>query len=120
MTRTVPTGGAGGKANEYGRVQLDVGGQTLDHYLTYDAAGNLRQIDIVGDLTCDGVIDSMDDDAFKMLLAEPETYASEYPDCNAMLGDLDGSGVVDESDYELLVALARSEGPLPCPLDEDA
>ncbi|MBK9127932.1 MAG: hypothetical protein IPM13_09040 [Phycisphaerales bacterium] len=40
-TRTLPTGGpagTGGKANEYGRVQLVAAGQPIDHELVYAAA----------------------------------------------------------------------------------
>lgn len=40
-TRTLPTGGpagTGGKANEYGRVQLVAAGQPIDHELVYAVA----------------------------------------------------------------------------------
>ncbi len=103
-TRTVPTagaGGTGGKANEYGRVQLDIAGQTLDHYLSYDFAGNLRQIDIVGDLTCDGRVGEDDQDALVLLLSDPAAYAAAHPDCAAALGDVDGDNDVDGDDLDV-------------------
>ncbi len=68
----------------------------------------------------DGQVDASDDDAFKMLLSEPATYAAEHPDCNALLGILDGGGVVDESDYELFAALVGTSTPQAVRLSYDA
>ncbi|MBK9127947.1 MAG: hypothetical protein IPM13_09115 [Phycisphaerales bacterium] len=77
-TRTLPTGGpagTGGKANEYGRVQLVAAGQPIDHELVYDAAGNLVRVDVVGDLNCDGEVTFDDLDTFMLALTDPNGYA---------------------------------------------
>ncbi|MBK9127935.1 MAG: hypothetical protein IPM13_09055 [Phycisphaerales bacterium] len=107
-TRTLPTGvpaGTGGKANEYGRVQLVAAGQPIDHELVCDAAGNLVRVDVVGDLNCDGEVTFDDLDAFMLALTDPSGYAQAHPDCRLLLGDVDGDGQLTFDDIDYWVAL---------------
>ncbi|MBK9128172.1 MAG: hypothetical protein IPM13_10270 [Phycisphaerales bacterium] len=90
---------------ENGRVQLVAAGQVIDHYLAYDAAGNLTQVDVVGDLNCDGVVNYDDLDALQLALYGPAAYAQVYPDCQWLLGDVNGDGNVTFDDIDYWVAL---------------
>jgi hypothetical protein len=59
----------------------------------------------VGDLNCDGAIDTADIDAFVMALVNPGGYATTYPECDLMLADTNGDGSVDTADIDGFVAL---------------
>jgi hypothetical protein len=59
----------------------------------------------VGDLNCDGVINTLDIEAFILALLDPDGYALMYPDCDRMLADINGDGAVNTLDIEAFVAL---------------
>ena len=60
---------------------------------------------LVGDLNCDGEVDFFDIDPFVLALTDPDTYLSEYPDCDILNADLNGDGVVSFFDIDPFVEL---------------
>jgi len=62
----------------------------------------------LGDLNCDGVVNFGDINPFVLALANPETYATLYPDCNILNADINGDGVVSFRDINPFVALLTS------------
>jgi hypothetical protein len=75
---------------------------------TYDADGNMADAYIVGDMTCDGVFDLDDKTAYNLARYNPTKYASDYPDCDPLNGDVNGDGVLNASDDALFLALLSS------------
>jgi len=59
----------------------------------------------VGDVNCDGAIDTADIDAFVLALVNPVGYASAHPGCHHGLADCNGDGAVDTGDIDAFVAL---------------
>jgi hypothetical protein len=65
-----------------------------------------------GDLNCDGAITFGDINPFVMRLADPDQYATQYPDCLAANADVNGDGTVSFGDINPFVALiVAGEGP---------
>lgn len=62
----------------------------------------------LGDMNCDGVINSGDIDPFVTALLDPAGYADLFPDCDRSRGDLDQSGNVDTADIDPFVDLLLS------------
>ncbi|TWT45711.1 hypothetical protein RAS1_21400 [Phycisphaerae bacterium RAS1] len=62
----------------------------------------------VGDLTCDGLVNVLDVNAFVLVLISPELYSLNYPTCDAELADVNDDGQVNVLDINPFVAqLAR-------------
>jgi hypothetical protein len=59
----------------------------------------------LGDVNCDGAVDTADIDAFVLALVNPAGYAAAYPDCDIMLADCNLDGAVDTADIDAFVAL---------------
>jgi 6-phosphogluconolactonase (cycloisomerase 2 family) len=59
----------------------------------------------VGDLNCDGAVDTADIDGFVLALVDPAAYAAAFPACNYLLADCNGDGAVDTADIDAFVAL---------------
>ena len=59
----------------------------------------------VGDLNCDGAINSFDIDAFVLALTSPASYATVFPGCDYMLADCNGDGAVNAFDIDPFVIL---------------
>jgi hypothetical protein len=78
MRRTSGAGGPGGRANEYGLVDVRAGGWTVRRRLRYDAAGNLTKAELAGDLDCDGDLDDDDCTAYELGINDPGAYAATY------------------------------------------
>ena len=57
------------------------------------------------DLNCDGVLNALDIDAFRLALLDPGGYVAVYPECNYMLADVNGDGEIDPSDIDAFVEL---------------
>lgn len=66
---------------------------------------------LLGDLNCDGSLDSLDIEAFVLALVDPTAYAAAYPDCDAMLGDVSGDGALDLVDVAPFAALLLQVTP---------
>ena len=87
-----------------------VGAQFGDYTLTVIC----EQAYGLGDLDCDGDVDSFDIDPFVLAVTDPATYAVQYPDCDYMLGDLDCDGDVDAFDIDPFV-VCLTTGVCECP-----
>ncbi len=59
----------------------------------------LQRFDL-GDMNCDGTVDAFDIEPFISALLDPQSYATRYPGCDALLGDLNSDGIVDAFDIE--------------------
>ena len=81
------------------RVTDGRGAQSVSTWLT------VRVLHPMGDLNCDGVVDTADIDAFVLALVDPAAYETEYPGCDRSLGDTNGDGVVDTADIDGFVSL---------------
>ncbi len=62
----------------------------------------------LGDLNCDGLVNSFDIDPFVLALTLPEVYEFAHPDCDFMLADINQDGVVNVFDIDPFVALLTS------------
>jgi hypothetical protein len=63
------------------------------------------QVYRIGDLNCDGAIDTADIDGFVLALVDPAHYAAMFPHCDYMLADCNGDGAVDTADIDSFVML---------------
>jgi RHS repeat-associated protein len=112
-TETRTLADPGGKMSEYGRLILAVAGTHPAVQPVYDAAGNLVQTNLYGDLNCDGVVDFADIDAFVLAISDPAAYAAAFPDCNIVLGDANGDGLVNFADINAFVTLLSAAAVQP-------
>ena len=71
----------------------------------------LSDVLLIGDMNCDGVINSFDLDPFVVAVASPDAYAEAFPDCHLERGDIDGDGEVNAFDIDLFVETLA--GPQP-------
>ena len=62
----------------------------------------------LGDLNCDGSINSLDIDPFVLTLTDPVMYGITYPDCDAFLADTNADGSINSLDIDPFVALLTS------------
>jgi len=53
---------------------------------------------LLGDVNCDGTLDSLDVEAFVLALVDPAAHTAAYPGCDPMLGDANGDEVLDMLD----------------------
>ena len=58
-----------------------------------------------GDLNCDGRIDGADVAPFVLAVLDAAQYASQYPSCDILAGDLDGDGIPSSQDIPLFAQL---------------
>jgi parallel beta-helix repeat protein len=58
----------------------------------------------LGDMNCDGVVDTADIDGFVLALLNPAGYAAAYPHCRHDTADMNGDGAVDTADIDGFVA----------------
>ena len=68
----------------------------------------------LGDLDCDGDVDSFDIDPFVLAVTDPIAYGQQFPDCDYLLGDLDCDGDVDAFDIDPFV-VCLTTGVCECP-----
>ena len=59
----------------------------------------------LGDLNCDGLVDSSDIEAFIVALFDSLNYPVLYPDCDINLADINGDGLVNAEDIEGFIQL---------------
>lgn len=86
--------------------ELDIGQHPtnpLQAIITVDAVGNP-----LGDLNCDGSVDTHDIDPFVLAISNPAGYASAYPDCDINLADINGDGGIDTFDIDAFIELLSS------------
>lgn len=70
-----------------------------------DGIIDVCQSALVGDLNCDGTVNTGDIDAFVTALLAPEDYAINFPDCDRLNGDCTGDGQLNTSDIDCFVQL---------------
>jgi hypothetical protein len=66
---------------------------------------------LLGDLNCDGSLDSLDVEAFVLALVNPTAHAAAYPGCDPMLGDANGDEILDLSDVGPFAELLMQVSP---------
>ena len=59
----------------------------------------------IGDLNCDGSVNSLDIDAFVLALTAPTDYNTQYPSCELMLADCNGDSTVNSLDIDPFVSV---------------
>jgi hypothetical protein len=90
--------------NQYTRTEADMNVPAISNR-TYDADGNMSEAYILGDMNCDGVVSSSDQTAYNLARSNPSQYASTYPTCDILNGDVNGDGVLNKDDDDLFAAL---------------
>ncbi len=60
---------------------------------------------ILGDMNCDGLVNTLDIPAFALATVDASAYASAYPGCNIRHGDTNGDTLVNGADAQAFVAL---------------
>ena len=60
---------------------------------------------VMGDMNCDGVLNSLDIDPFVLAMTDSSGYGAAYPDCDVMLADINDDGVVNSLDIDPFVAI---------------
>ncbi len=63
----------------------------------------VRILEPIGDMTCNGITDAFDVEAFALALTDPAGYHAQYPNCDVSNGDINGDGTVDAFDIEPFV-----------------
>lgn len=58
---------------------------------------------VLGDVNCDGTVNTADIDAFVQALLDPEGYNTNFPDCDISRADMNSSGDVNTGDIDLFV-----------------
>ena len=58
---------------------------------------------VLGDMNCDGVVDSDDINPFVLALIDPPGFATQYPNCDLMRGDMQPDGHVDGADVQSFI-----------------
>jgi hypothetical protein len=66
----------------------------------------------LGDMNCDGFVNSFDIDPFVLAILNPTQYALDFPACDANLGDINGDTFVNSFDIDPFVACVLNSG---CP-----
>jgi hypothetical protein len=59
----------------------------------------------VGDVNCDGALNTFDIDPFVLALTAPASYAAAYPTCEISAADINGDGAVNTFDIDPFVLL---------------
>lgn len=60
---------------------------------------------LIGDLNCDGAVNSFDIDGFVLAITNPEAYALTHPGCDRFNGDTNNDGAVNAFDIDGFVNL---------------
>lgn len=63
----------------------------------------------IGDLNCDGLVNSFDLDPFVLALTDMSRYASAFPACDRLLADVNRDSVVNNFDIDAFVHLMIGE-----------
>jgi subtilisin family serine protease len=62
----------------------------------------------LGDVNCDGVVNSFDIDPFVLALLDPDSYTAGFPNCDINLADANGDTFINSFDIDPFVALVLS------------
>ena len=69
----------------------------------------------VGDLNCDGAVNTFDIDPFIIALLQPAQYEQLYPDCNRLYADAQANGLVNAFDIDPFIEVLLAGGSGTCP-----
>lgn len=81
------------------------GGTIVAPTYTQDCAAQPGTLVIIGDMNCDGVVDSSDISPFSHAIQNPESYLQRHTACCIEAGDCSGDGIVDSSDTNCFIDL---------------
>jgi plastocyanin len=90
---------------------------SIPYFCTFHCAfgmTGLITVQSLGDLNCDGLVNSFDIDSFVLALTDPTGYAAAFPDCNILNADCNCDGLVNSFDIDPFV-LCLTVGCPPCP-----
>lgn len=59
----------------------------------------------IGDMNCDGSINSLDIDLFTLALADPDVYEAAYPDCDINNADINGDSMINSLDIDPFIEM---------------
>jgi hypothetical protein len=96
--------------NPEGPVAVDLDGDSWPDLVTANRNGDsvsvlINRTGSVGDLNCDGDVNTLDIEAFILAMIDPAAYELTYPDCDRMRADINGDSVVNTLDIEFFVNL---------------
>jgi hypothetical protein len=91
------------------RFELDVLGGRVRQFIGPISSGPVFEL---GDMNCDGFVNSFDIDPFVLAILNPTQYALDFPACDANLGDINGDTFVNSFDIDPFVACVLNSG---CP-----
>jgi len=79
-------------------------------YVDFAASVTVTQVpaDLLGDMNCDGVVNTLDVAPFAVALTAPGEYVAQRPHCAITHGDIDQNGLVDGLDIHGFVSLLSS------------
>jgi len=60
---------------------------------------------LLGDMNCDGAVDTADIDGFVLAIVDPAAYAAAFPDCDVTHADCNDDGAVDTADIDAFVQI---------------
>ncbi|MGE0481618.1 MAG: hypothetical protein AB7Q17_14215, partial [Phycisphaerae bacterium] len=103
--------------NQYERIDT-VGDALIRQGYSFDADGNLAEQWLIGDATCDGMVNSFDTDWFVAAILDPENNEMPefYPgdqecwDRRVEWADVDGNGLINSFDVDPFVDVLTSGG----------
>ena len=98
----------------FGATNGDIGGQDFVATAAEGSSGTDR---MMGDMNCDGQLDSGDVNPFVLALSNPAQYAAAFPGCPILNGDINGDGQTNLDDVNAFVGLMQGLVP-PQPQDQ--
>ena len=72
---------------------------------TSDRAEIFIKSEPVGDMNCDGLVNALDINPFRMALIDPAVYYANHPDCNLEAADCNYDGSLNSLDIDPFVAI---------------
>ena len=97
------------KIGDYYDMVSDNSGAHLAYCATFNGEEDVYYLYIehayLGDLNCDGVVNSLDIDPFVLAMTNPVEYGLQYPDCDIMYGDTNDDGSINSLDIDPFVVL---------------
>ena len=72
----------------------------------YESSG---QEPLLGDVNCDGSVNSLDVTPFTLALSDSAGYRAVYPDCGADNADVNGDGFINSLDIDPFIDLLTGD-----------
>ena len=93
-----------------------VGQHCFDGGISFDGIGQsivgdaCAPVRTIGDMNCDGSLNSLDIDPFVLALTDPGNYVVQHPACVANNADCNCDGSLNSLDIDPLVAMLTGQG----------